>query len=279
MNANLTSLPDLKILPPLPQSAQIILASFDDDFVDPSVVVGAVESDPGLCARLLSIANSAYYRLPEPLDSIQTAVTRVIGVDTVRTLALALSAQSAFDTHRCRAFSTGRFWRDALLAAQSTKEIAKRDLLIDDAAKGMAYAVGLCHNLGLMALAHLAPKETQRALKLSEEPGDLCKNLVKEFGDDHRSVTAQLAEVWQLPEAMTTAYGYRASQTQQEEDRLGPILAAAVSNLEAEDVTDVADVSEHAVRLGMSAHELNKLVVMPESVREAANDMASRMAG
>ena len=92
-------------------------------------------------------------------------------------------------------------------------------------------------------------------------------------------MTAELAQVWQLPDAMTTAYRYRASQTQQEEDRLGPILAAAVSNLEAENVAEVADVSEHAVRLGMSAHELNKLVVMPEAVREAANDMASRMAG
>ena len=54
-------------LPPLPATAQNILACFGDEFIDGALVAAVVQGDPGICAKLLGLANSAYFGLSEPV--------------------------------------------------------------------------------------------------------------------------------------------------------------------------------------------------------------------
>ncbi|MGB5258315.1 MAG: HDOD domain-containing protein, partial [Woeseiaceae bacterium] len=48
-------------LPPLPATAQEILTCFGDEFIDAVQVASVVEGDAGICAKLLGLANSAYF--------------------------------------------------------------------------------------------------------------------------------------------------------------------------------------------------------------------------
>ena len=84
----------VKALPPLPATAHEILTCFGDEFIDARKVASVVEGDPGICAKLLGLANSAYFGLAEPVNDIAEAISRVLGVDTVRSLVLAMAIRS-----------------------------------------------------------------------------------------------------------------------------------------------------------------------------------------
>ena len=51
-------------LPPLPATAQEILTCFGDEFIDADKVTAVVEGDPGICGKLLGLANSPTSVLP-----------------------------------------------------------------------------------------------------------------------------------------------------------------------------------------------------------------------
>lgn len=140
-------------LPPLPATAQKILTCFGDEFIDAKKVAEVVQGDPGICAKLLGLANSAYFGLAEPVNSIGEAISRVLGVDTVRSLVLAMAIQRTFKSKDCPAFDVERFWVQSLTAAECCKRIVAVDHAANDDDRDLAYSTGLCHNLGLMALA------------------------------------------------------------------------------------------------------------------------------
>ena len=152
-------------LPPLPATAQEILTCFGDEFIDAKKVTAVVEGDPGICAKLLGLANSAYFGLAEPVHRIDEAISRVLGVDTVRSLVLAMAIQQSFNSQGCPAFDTQQFWIRCLMVAECCKRVAVADKAGDDAARDLAYSAGLCHNLGLLAMAHMDPKATDLALR------------------------------------------------------------------------------------------------------------------
>ena len=105
-------------LPPLPVTAQRILTCFGDEFIDADKVTDVIEQDPGICAKLLGLANSAYFGLAEGVNTIAEAVSRVLGVETVRSLVLAMAIQQTFNSRNCPRFDTERFWVQSLSAAE-----------------------------------------------------------------------------------------------------------------------------------------------------------------
>jgi HD-like signal output (HDOD) protein len=180
---------------------------------------------------LLGLTNSAYFGLAEPVTNVHEAILRVLGVDTVRSLVLAMAIQRSFNSRNCPAFDTERFWLSSLQTAECCKKIVSADETASIAARDMAYSTGLCHNLGLMALAHIAPAETHAVLekhsKSGKTPG-LAKALSKKFETNHRIVTVALAEAWSLPDHMIAAYQFPAFPEQAIDDVLGRVLRAAI---------------------------------------------------
>ena len=269
-------------LPPLPATAQEILTCFGDEFIDADKVTAVVEGDPGICAKLLGLANSAYFGLAEPVNAIGEAISRVLGVDTVRSLVLAMAIQQSFDSKGCPSFSTERFWVQSLLAAECCKKIALADEGADDAVRDLAYSAGLCHNLGLMALVHMEPKRANAVLAkhVKEERPDMLSNLfLGEFATDHKIMTAELARVWSLPKPMLAAYQYRAFPQTSCEERLGPVVAAgivAVANTEAEE-NQRTSLNSWAVMLGLEAEDIQEMAELNDRQKERVQSLASNM--
>jgi len=269
-------------LPPLPATAQEILACFGDEFIDADKVTAVVEGDPGICAKLLGLANSAYYGLTEPVNLISEAVSRVLGVETVRSLVLAMAIQQSFDRKGCRGFDSGRFWTQSLLTAECCKKIAATDEAADVEIRDLAYSTGLCHNLGLMALVHLEPKVTHTVLIAHREqamPNTLAEMFVDALDTDHRNMTAILAANWSLPAPMVSAYQFRADPESGFSHRLGWIVAAAavaVGNAAFEEEY-YADLEPWASELGIPADDLQGMAVFGERQQERIQSLATKM--
>ena len=271
-------------LPPLPSTAQEILTCFGDEFIDADKVSAVVEGDPGICAKLLGLSNSAYFMLQEPVNSIEEAISRVLGVDTVRSLVLAMAIQQSFNSRNCPTFETRRFWIQSILTAECCKNIAGTDPDADDEVKDLAYSAGLCHNLGILALANMEPERTNAVLmrhRDSDQRESLSSMFVREFDTDHRIVTSELARTWSLPEPMVEAYQYRAFPESACEHRLGFVVAAgvvAVGNAESGNDSG-AGLSQWADELGMTVDALQKLAMVGEKQKDRVESVASNMTG
>jgi len=269
-------------LPPLPATAQEILTCFGDEYIDAHKVTAVVEGDPGICAKLLGLANSAYFGLAEPVNSIGEAISRVLGVDTVRSLVLAMAIQQSFNSKKCPGFHTARFWTQSLLTAECCKKIALADERAGEDVRDLAYSTGLCHNLGLLALAHMEPVRTSAVLmshRAQAQPNSLADVFSEEFDTDHRVMTAELARTWSLPAPMVSAYQYRAFPAIECDHRLGLVIsagAAAVENTESEEGAQV-DLGTWAAELGIAVNDLLGMAEFGEKQKERVRSLASNM--
>ena len=269
-------------LPPLPATAQEILTCFGDEFIDADKVTAVVEGDPGICAKLLGLANSAYFGLPEPVNCIGEAISRVLGVDTVRSLVLAMAIQQSFNSRNCPTFNTERFWTQSLLTAECCKKIACTDSQAGDDDRDLAYSAGLCHNLGLMALAHMEPQRTNAVLlkhRDTQRPDSLSGLFVAEFETDHRIVTAELARTWSLPVPMVSAYQYRAFPESPCDYRLDLIVkigAIAVENTESPDENQV-NLGKWAAQIDIPVDDLQSMAELADRHKERVQSLASNM--
>jgi len=269
-------------LPPLPSTAQEILTCFGDEFIDADAVANVVENDPAICARLLGLSNSSYFGLAEPVSNIREAISRVLGVDTVRSLVLAMAIQRSFDSKRCPAFDADRFWTQSLQTAECCKKIAAADESSTDSVRNLAYSTGLCHNLGLMALAHIEPDRTNNVLLTNEQemaPGSLRAIFTDELKTDHGIVTAELSRLWSLPEIMVNAYQYRAFPEMPADGRLGLILSCgsiAVGNIDVGE-SERADLRSFADSIGFEVDTLQKLAVLGERQKDKIESLSGNM--
>ena len=269
-------------LPPLPATAQEILTCFGDEFIDADKVAAVVEGDPGICAKLLGLANSAYFGLAEPVNDISEAISRVLGVDTVRSLVLAMALQQSFNCKKCPEFDVVRFWTQALMAAECCKKIALVDQSADDAERDLAYSAGLCHNLGLMALTHIEPVRTNEVLKVHREhdrADSLAELFNKEFSTDHKIVTAELGRIWSLPAPMVAAYQYRAFPNSHCDFRLGLVVAAGVTAVEnaERDEEQRSSLLHWSDQLGIDANDIQKMAMLSDRQKERVQALASNM--
>jgi len=269
-------------LPPLPATAQEILTCFGDEFIDAEQVATVVEGDAGICAKLLGLANSAYFGLSEPVSDMEQAISRVLGVDTVRSLVLAMAIQQSFSSKTCPAFDVQRFWITSLMAAECCKKIAAADEAFENAERDLAYSAGLCHNLGLMALTHIESDRSCEVLMHNDEQvesGSLTRWFQEEFKTDHKMMTAELARLWSLPAPMIAAYHYRAFPDSQCEHRLGMVVSAGVTAVQntglAEDRWQ--SLQPWANELGIDSADIQNMAVIGERQEERVRSLAGRM--
>ena len=269
-------------LPPLPATAQRILTCFGDEFIDAEKVAAVVEGDPGICAKLLGLSNSAYFGLVEPVNDIREAISRVLGVDTVRSLVLAMAIQQSFNSKDCPEFDVERFWMQSLLAAECCKKIALADEKAEDADRDFAYSAGLCHNLGLMALAHVEPQRTNKVLtanRLQGKQDTLAEMFDAEFDTNHRIMTVELGRTWSLPATMIAAYQCRAFPKAHCDVRLGPIVAAGITAVENAEIDEMhwTSLEPHATELGLPAEEIQEFALLSDRQKERVQSLASNM--
>lgn len=269
-------------LPPLPATAQEILTCFGDEFIDADKVAAVVEGDPGICAKLLGLANSAYFGLAEPVNDISEAISRVLGVDTVRSLVLAMAIQQSFNSKQCPEFDVERFWTQSLMAAECCKTIALADESGDDAERDLAYSAGLCHNLGLIALIHIEPERTNTVLRAHREHDrndSLAELFQEDFQTDHKIVTAELGRIWSLPAPMVASYQYRAFPEAHCDHRLGIVVSAGVTAVEnaERDEKQRCSLSTWSADLGLEEGEIQEMAILSDRQKERVQSLASNM--
>ena len=187
----------VQALPALPMVVGAVTRRITHESTSSGEIARLLGHDQALTARVLRLANSAFYAPREAVRSPEHAVV-LLGLGTVRAIVLKASIFSAFAITQARGF-----WLHALGAACAARAVARLGGLGrgDD-----AFVLGLLHDLGKLALAEHLPQEYALVRARVARDGGLIRHAeLAELGCDHAAVGRFLCEHWSLP------YEYRAA--------------------------------------------------------------------
>ncbi|MCQ8180048.1 HDOD domain-containing protein [Methylomonas sp. SURF-1] len=204
MNGNAQSIPlqvgSLKNLPALPEASMRILAAVNTPDISIDKLTSILALSPGLVARLLGLANSAYFARGAVVSDLRTAIFQVLGLDLVKSLALGIVLNVQFDTSKCQQFDSERFWSESLLTAVSAQKLAVGRRQLQGFSSSTVYTGGLLLNIGMLALAFLLPDQLNSILvKCSASGLAVGEEIARQLGHSHHQLGYVLLNKWQLP--------------------------------------------------------------------------------
>jgi HD-like signal output (HDOD) protein len=157
--------------------------------------------DPTLAARVMSVANSAYFSR-QPCDAIDDAVTRLGTVQLTRIFAQVLANAALIQPLRSYGFPADALWRRSVLAAIGAELAAGRK----GEERAAAYMVGLLHLVGMLVIDDLWVKigVTQK-LRMTDFEREWSADEKLLCGFDHAVLGAEMLRQLSFPPSVVGA--------------------------------------------------------------------------
>jgi HD-like signal output (HDOD) protein/CheY-like chemotaxis protein len=191
---------DTETLPSPPPAIAQLSAALADTQVEIPEVAKIIESDPAMTAKLMQLVNSASFGLAQQMTNIDQIVA-YLGLSTVRNMLTAVELLSAFHVVPDGMAQDVELHR---LHAMDVAELAQA-LPRDRREQHEAFAAGMLHDIGLLALMTCAPAR-YLALKAEVQNGrDLESSELDVLGASHSTIGAHLLEQWLLPTGLCEA--------------------------------------------------------------------------
>ena len=175
------------------------------DNVSSAQLAHAIQADPALVARLLKLANACHGPGVRPVLAIKDAIS-ILGLTSVRGLALGFSLMTDKQALRCRGFNYSAFWSRNLARAVAMQALAASSHLMQS---DEAFTLGLLSHIGELGLASVFPEEYAQLLDHASLPGS--GRLLREhqtFEFDHAELTTALMTDWGFPVSLTEPVGF-----------------------------------------------------------------------
>lgn len=181
-------------LPSQPVVLDQLLEQLKDADASVAQITNILEADMAMCAKLLQIANSAFFGLPHRMTSVADAVS-YLGTSIIRDLVLTASIFSAdvsLPAERVAALQ-----EHALLTGAIARRIM-RD--VHAAAAEDAFMAGMLHDVGILVIASRLPGDFKAVQdRLNRTPGPLREAEIAVLGVGHAELGAYLLSLWGLP--------------------------------------------------------------------------------
>jgi HD-like signal output (HDOD) protein len=192
-------------LPTLPTVVAKIVELVDNPRTNASTLARLISTDPALTARMLKLANSAYYGFPRRIGTINLAIV-VLGFDTVRDMAVSASLVERFSLEYDGHDLLAEFWEHSIGTAIAARMITR---LGNHRTVGEAFVAGLLHDIGRLVIARYLPDEFQEIQeKLSHQKLPLWTIEMDVLGMSHAEIGGSLTKKWNIPEPITDAINY-----------------------------------------------------------------------
>jgi putative nucleotidyltransferase with HDIG domain len=193
-------------LPALPAATLAVMRESQAANSTAHSVARFLSQDQALTARVLRLANSAFYGMHRRVSTADEAVV-VLGMRAVRNLAMIASTYHWMDKPmKGYSLEPHEFWEHSLSTAVAAQVIAQN---LSVASTELAFTCGLLHDLGKVALNAWFEN---RAVTLGAIAAkmDLTVDQAERrvLGFDHQQVGGRMAETWNLPKVMVESIRY-----------------------------------------------------------------------
>ena len=164
-----------------------------------------LSSDPDLCARLLRMANSAFYSFPAKIETIDRAIN-TIGMRQIRELVLVTSVMEMFDGVTVPQVNMRSFWEHSVAVGVFSKSIAQYAGL---GQSDRYYIPGLLHDIGRLVMFMKLPAFISELVQQSVvDSRSLFLHEQEQLGYNHGAIGGQLLEFWKVPQSIYEPVNY-----------------------------------------------------------------------
>jgi putative nucleotidyltransferase with HDIG domain len=216
-------------LPSVPE----VYCQLVDAIADPNTnlrdLAKIVERDGAISAKLLQLANSAFFGMRREVSGVADAIT-FLGMDTVRYLVLMVGVCEQFSaTTFPRGFVEG-IWNHSVQTANLARIIAEAEHTSLAMAE-QSFVAGLLHDVGKLILAENFAKSYAEVLEfartLQQPVWESERQILKAT---HGDVGAYLLDLWGLPDPVTRAVAQHHEPVAVEGEHISPLAIIHVAN-------------------------------------------------
>ena len=183
-------------LPSLPAVFIKVNEAIEDPKSSMRDIAEIISCDQSLSARLLRLANSAFFGFFSKVDTISQAVT-IIGTKQLRDLILATSVIQVFKDISTDLVDIKSFWEHSIGCGIASRLLAsyQNEINVEH-----FFVAGLLHDIGRLILYWKNPEQMKDILFRASENDKLLHQVEREvMGYNHAEVGGLLLRQWQLP--------------------------------------------------------------------------------
>ena len=199
-------------LRPLRQSAVRVLTLTEGERFSAQELAGAISADAVLSAKMLRLANSAYYGFPRKITTIRDAIV-LLGFRAVRSAVLAAGMIEVLPGSN--ALDYDRFWQFSvtvgMLAEIQARAIGRH---LD-----VAFTAGVIHNIGRLALDQHRSSAFREVLNSVGHGVDIIEAERRVLGFTEADLGGALALRWNFPDELVDAVANHALELKQLSDQ------------------------------------------------------------
>ncbi|HXI39126.1 MAG TPA: response regulator [Bryobacteraceae bacterium] len=242
-------------LPSLPSVYTRLVESLQNPEISSRELGQIIAQDVGMTAKVLQIANSAFFGLYRYVASPAEAVV-YLGVDTIKALTLSTSVFSAFQQSGLAHGFIEELQRHSIATGVVASIIAKAE----NAPKKVCdtcLVSGLLHDVGKLVLATECPAEYGLVLAAVRDGAVACHELERQaLGATHAEVGAYLLWLWGLPDPVCNAVAFHHRPAESSEAAFAAGTAIHVADALEHEMSGPA---EGGCRIDLDTNHLTKL--------------------
>jgi putative nucleotidyltransferase with HDIG domain len=185
-------------IPAVPHVALKIMSLLDDPYVSLKDLESLITADPSLSAKILKIANSAFYGLRNKVTLISDAIN-VMGFKTLKDIVLVASMR---EIYKVFGLIEKMLWEHGVGVSLAGSIITEYVPIVK---KEEASLAGLMHDIGKIILNNNFPSDYVKCVNLVHQNNLTFIEVEREiFGFTHLEVGAVLAEKWGFSKELKT---------------------------------------------------------------------------
>jgi HD-like signal output (HDOD) protein len=192
-------------IPSIPLVLIKIIQTLDEDKSSAGELEELILHDPALSARILRLANSAFYSFRTEVKTISHAIA-LLGMNLVTSLAIGINIFDTFTKGaKSEAVFINRLWTHSCGVGVLVKEIWTRRNRRDKEGE-FAFLCGLLHDLGKVVLFKTYPGHYSSIFAITKLETDPPISNYEEtnYGLDHAAIGEMLAKQWGFPPEMVS---------------------------------------------------------------------------
>jgi len=215
-------------LPSIPSLYMQIVEKLHDPEVMLEQIGELIGRDLGMTAKIMKLANSAFFGLRREISSASEAVN-YIGLETIKSLVLAINAFSQFENVKLGGFSIEKLWSHSQETAAAAKQIAQAEQA-DRKMTDETFVAGLLHDTGKLVLASNFPDQYNKIVEAQLSSADRLMAEEQAFGANHAAVGGYLLGLWALPVPIVEAIAFHHCPAKSLNKAFSPLTAVHSAN-------------------------------------------------
>lgn len=189
-------------LPTLPSTVTRLISLFEDKNSNVSLITEVIRKDPSLAAKILKVANSAYYGFSQKISDIERSVA-LLGFNMVKSLAVSIGVLKNLPFNDKNAITGKALWHHSITVAILMREMCKQ--LNHDVHNESVFITGLLHDIGIIVFEQFFSDLFREVLDEAQfaDPKKMYGIEQRIIGLDHGEAGGMLLTRWNFPSVIS----------------------------------------------------------------------------